>query len=158
MPKYLIERNMPGAGALSESEFAALAEKSIHALVELGTNIQWVESFITADKVYSVYIAQNEGLIREHASLSGLPADAVHEVHGRHRFFNLLASTLGGRTRHIERVGDILEFPCGACQSHLVVGRRREQFRHGRPAWLDESDSWQVASAFYRSSAGWPLR
>ena len=81
MPKYLIERNMPGAGALSESDFAALAEKSIQALVELGTNIQWLESFITADKIYSVYIAQNEGLIREHASLSGLPADAVHEVH-----------------------------------------------------------------------------
>ena len=80
MPKYLIERNMPGAGALSESDFAALAEKSIQALVELGAKIQWLESFITEDKIYSVYIAHNEALIREHASLSGLPADAVHEV------------------------------------------------------------------------------
>jgi len=81
MPKYLIERNMPGAGALSESELATLADKSIHALVTLGTKIQWLESFITADKVYSIYVAQNEGLIREHAALSGLPADAVHEIH-----------------------------------------------------------------------------
>ena len=80
MPKYLIERNMPGAGALSETELAALAEKSMSALVELGTSIQWLESFITADKVYSVYIALNEGLIYKHASMSGLPADAVHEV------------------------------------------------------------------------------
>ena len=80
MPKYLIERNMPGAGALSETDLAALAEKSINALAELGTNIQWMESFITADKVYSVYISANEGLIYEHASMSGLPADAVHEV------------------------------------------------------------------------------
>jgi hypothetical protein len=80
MPKYLIERNMPGAGALSQDELAVLAEKSIHALTELGTKIQWLESFITANKVYSVYIAQNEGLIHEHALLSGLPADSVHEV------------------------------------------------------------------------------
>ena len=80
MPKYLIERNMPGAGALSQNELAALAEKSIQALAELGTNIQWLESFITADRIYSVYIAQNEELIRDHALLSGLPADSVLEV------------------------------------------------------------------------------
>ena len=80
MPKYLIERHMPGAGALSENELAALAEKSCRALAELGSQIQWVESFITADRVYSVYIAQDERLIREHASLSGLPADSICEV------------------------------------------------------------------------------
>ena len=80
MPKYLIERHMLGAGSLSESELAALAEKSYRALSQLGPQIQWVESFITADRVYSVYIAQNERLIREHASLSGLPADSVCEV------------------------------------------------------------------------------
>jgi hypothetical protein len=80
MPKYLIERHMPGAGALSETELAALSEKSCRALAELGTQIQWVESFITADRVYSVYIAQNEGLIREHATLSGLPADSVWQI------------------------------------------------------------------------------
>jgi hypothetical protein len=80
MPKYLIERNMPGAGNLSENELAALAEKSIRALAEIGSQIQWVESFLTADRVYSVYIAQNERLIREHAYLSGLPADSIIEV------------------------------------------------------------------------------
>lgn len=80
MPKYLIERNMPGAGNLSENELAALAEKSIRALAEIGSQIQWVESFLTANRVYSVYIAQNERLIREHASLSGLPADSISEV------------------------------------------------------------------------------
>jgi hypothetical protein len=80
MPKYLIERHMSGAGALSENELAALSEKSCRALAELGSQIQWVESFITVDRVYSVYIAQNEQLIREHAALSGLPADFVSEV------------------------------------------------------------------------------
>jgi hypothetical protein len=80
MPKYLIERHMPGAGALSEPELAGLSEKSCHALALLGPQIQWLESFITADKIYSVYIAQSEGLIREHASLSGLPADSICEV------------------------------------------------------------------------------
>lgn len=80
MPKYLIERHMAGAGALSEPELAALSEKSCSALAELGPQIQWVESFITADRIYSVYIAENERLIREHAGLSGLPADSVCEV------------------------------------------------------------------------------
>ena len=80
MAKYLIERHMPGAGALSESELSVLAERSCRALAELGSKIQWVESFITADRIYSIYIAQNERLIYHHASLSGLPADSVHEV------------------------------------------------------------------------------
>ncbi|HYZ84729.1 MAG TPA: DUF4242 domain-containing protein [Bryobacteraceae bacterium] len=80
MPKYLIERHMPGAGALSENDLAVLAERSCRALAELGSQIQWVESFITADKIYSVYIARSERLIREHASLSGLPADSICEV------------------------------------------------------------------------------
>lgn len=80
MPKYLIERHMPGAGALSEIELATLSERSCRAVSELGSKIQWVESFITADRIYSVYIAQNERLIREHASISGLPADSVCEV------------------------------------------------------------------------------
>ena len=80
MPKYLIERHMPGAGALSGSDLAALSEKSCRAVAELGSAIQWVESFLTADRIYSVYIAQNEQLITEHASRSGLPADSVREV------------------------------------------------------------------------------
>ncbi|MCU1334928.1 MAG: rane protein [Bryobacterales bacterium] len=80
MPKYVIERNMPGAGALSRDELAAIAEKSCRALEEIGSQIQWMESFITADKVYSVYIASDQRLIREHAYLSGFPADTICEV------------------------------------------------------------------------------
>jgi hypothetical protein len=80
MPKYVIERNMPGAGALSRDELAAISEKSCHALEEIGSHIQWVESFVTADKVYSIYIARDQRLIREHAYLSGFPADTICEV------------------------------------------------------------------------------
>lgn len=80
MPKYVIERNMPGAGAMSKDEREAIAVKSCHALEEIGSGIQWLESFVTADKVYSVYIARDERLIREHAYLSGFPADTISEV------------------------------------------------------------------------------
>ena len=80
MPKYVIERDMPGAGVLPRDELAAIAEKSCRALEEIGPEIQWLESFVTADKVYSVYIARDERLIREHAHLSGLPAHAIREV------------------------------------------------------------------------------
>jgi hypothetical protein len=80
MPKYVIERDMPGAGALSADSLAAIAEKSCDAIDEIGSDIQWVESFVTADKVYSVYIARDEKLIREHSYLSGLPAHVIHEV------------------------------------------------------------------------------
>ena len=80
MPKYVIERNMPGAGALSRDELVAIAEKSCRALEEIGPQIQWLESFVTADKVYSVYIARDQRLIREHAHLSGVPADTICEV------------------------------------------------------------------------------
>ena len=80
MPKYVIERDMPGAGALPPDELALIAEKSCRALEEIGPQIQWVESFVTADRVYSVYIARDERLIREHAHLSGLPAHTIREV------------------------------------------------------------------------------
>jgi hypothetical protein len=80
MPKYLIERRMPGAGSLSPQDLAALANRSLSALDEIGSDIQWVESYITADKVYSVYIARDQKLIREHAYLSGIPADNIYEV------------------------------------------------------------------------------
>jgi Protein of unknown function (DUF4242) len=80
MPKYVIERNMPGAGAMSRDELEAIAEKSCRALEEIGPQIQWVESFVTADKVYSIYIARDQRLIREHAYLSGFPADTICEV------------------------------------------------------------------------------
>jgi hypothetical protein len=80
MPKYVIEREMPGAGGLPHDELVAIAEKSVRALEEIGPAIQWVESFITADKVYSVYIARDERMIREHAYLSGLSAHTIREV------------------------------------------------------------------------------
>ena len=80
MPKYVIERQMPGAGSLSKEELAAIADKSCRAIEEIGPHIQWVESFVTADKIYSIYIARDERLIREHAYLSGIPADTICEV------------------------------------------------------------------------------
>ena|SRR5688572_11802007 len=80
MPKYVIERNMPGAGALSHDQLAAIADRSCRALEEIGPHIQWLESFVTADKVYSVYIARDERVIREHAYMSGFPADNILEV------------------------------------------------------------------------------
>jgi hypothetical protein len=80
MPKYVIERNMPGAGAMTPDDLATIAERSCAALEEIGSQIQWVESFVTADKVYSVYIARDQRLIREHAYLSGFPADTIYEV------------------------------------------------------------------------------
>jgi hypothetical protein len=80
MPKYVIERNMPGAGSLSPEDLAIISERSCRALEEMGSQIQWVESFVTADKIYSIYIARDQRLIREHAYLSGFPADTIFEV------------------------------------------------------------------------------
>ena len=80
MPKYVIERNMPGAGSLSHADLAVIADRSCRAIEEIGPNIQWVESFVTADKVYSIYIARDQKVIREHAYLSGIPADHIWEV------------------------------------------------------------------------------
>jgi hypothetical protein len=80
MPKYVIERNMPGAGALSRDDLAAISEKSCRALDEIGPAIQWVETFVTVDKLYSIYIARDQRLIREHAYLSGFPADTIYEI------------------------------------------------------------------------------
>lgn len=80
MPKYLIERNMPNVGSLSREDLAALADRSCQALHEIGSGIEWIESFVTADKIYSVYIARDQKLIREHAYLSGIPVDGICEV------------------------------------------------------------------------------
>jgi hypothetical protein len=80
MPKFVIERNMPGAGAMSRDDLQVISERSCRALEEIGPHIQWVESFVTADKIYSIYIARDQRLIREHAYLSGFPADTICEV------------------------------------------------------------------------------
>ena len=80
MPRYLIERNIPGAGNLSAEELHAISQKSCSVLQEMGPQIQWIQSYVTGDKITCVYIAPNEAMIREHARKGGFPADAVLEV------------------------------------------------------------------------------
>ncbi len=80
MPKYVIERDIPGAGKLSAEQLRGISQKSCSVLNGLGPTIQWVESFVTADKVYCIYIAPNEALVREHAKQGGFPANKVSEV------------------------------------------------------------------------------
>jgi cell division inhibitor SulA len=80
MPKYLIEREIPGAGNLSQQELQGISQTSCSVLQKLGPDIQWVESYVTGDKVYCVYIAPNEELIREHAKQGGFPANRISEI------------------------------------------------------------------------------
>ena len=80
MPRYVIEREIPGAGKLSPQELQAIAQKSCSVLDQLGPKIQWVQSFVTGDKIYCVYIAPDEQLVREHARQGGFPANSVAEV------------------------------------------------------------------------------
>ncbi|CAN5544427.1 MAG: DUF4242 domain-containing protein [Pyrinomonadaceae bacterium] len=80
MPKFLIEREIPGAGNLSESELQAISQRSCSVLQKMGPQIQWLQSYVTGDKVYCVYIAPNEDMIREHAGQGGFPANRVSEI------------------------------------------------------------------------------
>jgi len=80
MPKYIVEREIPRAGELSEQALQAISQKSCWVLNQLGSQIQWVESYVTDNKIYSVYIAPNEEMVREHARLSDFPANNVSEV------------------------------------------------------------------------------
>jgi len=80
MPKYVIEREIPGAGNLSPEQLKAVSQTSCGVLRNLGPQIQWVNSFVTADKIYCIYIAPNEEMVREHASQGGFPANSVSEV------------------------------------------------------------------------------
>ena len=80
MPKFVIERNMSGVGNLSAGELQGAAQKSCSVLKELGTDIQWLHSYVTGDKIYCVYIAPSEALIKDHAQKAGFPADSVSEV------------------------------------------------------------------------------
>lgn len=80
MPKYVIEREIPGAGQLSSQELKGISQKSCGVLSTMGPQIQWVESFVTGDKVYCVYVAPNEDMVREHARQGGFPANRVSEV------------------------------------------------------------------------------
>ncbi len=80
MPKFLIEREIPGAGDLSGEELQSISQKSCGVLQEMGPKIQWVESYVTGDKVYCVYIAPDEAAVREHAQRGGFPANRVSEI------------------------------------------------------------------------------
>ena len=80
MPRYVIEREMPGAGQLSGADLHAASQKSCGVINNLGPQIQWVESYVTGDKVYCVYISPNEEMIREHAQQGGFPANRISEI------------------------------------------------------------------------------
>ncbi len=80
MPKYVIERDIPGAGKLGATDLQAISQKSCSVLGKLGPSIQWVQSYVTADKVYCIYIAPNEEMVREHARQGGFPANRISEV------------------------------------------------------------------------------
>lgn len=80
MPKYVIERSLPGAGDLGDDEVQAIAQRSNEVLDALAGRAQWLQSFVTDDKLFCVYIADDEAVIREHARSGGFPCDAVHRV------------------------------------------------------------------------------
>ncbi len=80
MPKYVIEREIPGAGKMSPDELQAASQKSCSVLQNLGPQIQWQQSYVTDDKLYCIYIAPNEELIRQHASQGGFPANRISEI------------------------------------------------------------------------------
>ena len=80
MPKFLIEREIPGAGNLSPEQLQTISEKSCSVLRSLGPEVQWVQSYVTDDKLYCVYIAPNEQAVREHARIGGFPANRVSEI------------------------------------------------------------------------------
>jgi hypothetical protein len=80
MPKYVIEREIPGAGKLSPAELQGISQKSCSVLQKLGPQVQWLQSYVTDDKIYCVYIAPNEAAIREHASQGGFPANKISRV------------------------------------------------------------------------------
>ena len=80
MPKFVIEREIPGAGSMSAQQLQAVSEKSCSVLRNLGPQIQWLQSYVTDNKIYCVYIAPNEEMVREHAKLGGFPANSVAQV------------------------------------------------------------------------------
>lgn len=80
MPKFLIEREIPGAGQLSAEELKGISAKSCSVLKELGPQVQWVQSYVTGDKVYCVYLAPDEKAVRKHAEMGSFPANRVSEV------------------------------------------------------------------------------
>jgi hypothetical protein len=82
MPKFVIERDIPGAGKLSPQELQAISQKSCGVLREMGPQIQWVQSYVTDDKIYCVYVAPDEEAVRKHAQKGGFPANRISRVRG----------------------------------------------------------------------------
>lgn len=82
MPKYVIEREIPGAGALSQDEIQGISQKSCGVLKDMGPQIQWVQSYVTDDKIYCIYIAPDEATVRRHAETGGFPANRISRVTG----------------------------------------------------------------------------
>jgi len=82
MPKFVIERDIPGAGKLTPEELQSISQKSCGVLRELGPQVQWVHSYVTDDRIYCVYIAPDEAAVRQHAEMGGFPANTVSEVRG----------------------------------------------------------------------------
>jgi hypothetical protein len=80
MPKYVIEREIPGAGKLNAEQLKAISQTSCGVLNKMGPQIQWVESYVTADKIFCIYIAPNKEMVEEHARQGGFPANAINEV------------------------------------------------------------------------------
>jgi hypothetical protein len=80
MPKYIVERELPGAGDLGEDQIQGISQKSCQVLGDLGPKIQWVESYVTDDKIYCVYIAPSETMIEQHAELGGFPANKIVKI------------------------------------------------------------------------------
>ena len=80
MPKYVIEREVPGVGKMSAQELQAISQKSCSVLKQLGPQIQWVHSYVTDDKIYCVYIAPHEEMVRQHAEQGGFPANRISQV------------------------------------------------------------------------------
>ncbi|HET8752817.1 MAG TPA: DUF4242 domain-containing protein [Salinimicrobium sp.] len=80
MPKFIIEREIPGAGKLSSDEMKSVSQTSCDVLKEMGPQIQWVQSFVTNDKIYCIYIAPDENSVREHATSVGIPANSINRI------------------------------------------------------------------------------
>ena len=80
MPRYVIERELPGAGQFTQQELVSISQKSCSVLDELGQTIQWVESYVTEDKIYCVYQAPSKDIIRRHAEMGGFPANRIEEI------------------------------------------------------------------------------
>jgi hypothetical protein len=80
MPKFMIERNIPGAGDLTRDQLTAISQSSCMAITKVGPKIQWLESFVTSEKIYCVYIAPDAETVRQHAELGGFPADSIAAI------------------------------------------------------------------------------